>query len=305
MGAYLVRRGVHGLIAILGVSLVVFFLLRLSGDPVLLLVGEEATDEQITAVRENLGLDRPIFVQLGLFFAQALTGDFGYSAFHNASATSVVFAHVPATLQLALTAFALAIVVGVPLGMISALRRNSFVDRAMVLVSTLGQAVPHFWLGLMLVMVFSVQLQWLPVSGRQSALSLILPAITLAGLPMARTARIVRTSMLEVLGREYVTTAEAKGLSAYRVLTRHIFRNALVPTVTLLALDFAYLINGSVVVETVFAWPGVGRLVTASIYNRDYAVVQATVFFIAVTYVVINLIVDVMYTRLDPRVRYD
>jgi ABC-type dipeptide/oligopeptide/nickel transport system permease component len=303
MATYVLRRLFHGLIVVLGVSVIVFLMLRLSGDPVSMLMPETATESERAAFRAAQGFDDPLPLQFARFLGNAIQGDFGKSFRSNRPALEAVLAAVPASFQVGALAMVLTLLVAFPLGILAARYRNSPVDRAAVLVSTLGQTVPSFWLALMLILFFSVGLGWLPVSGSTQPTSVILPAIALAARPIGRITRLVRSSVLEVQEREYVTTARAKGLGEMTILRRHVLRNALIPLTTLTILDLGDMISGAVVIETVFAWPGVGRLITSSIYGRDYSIVQAAVFLIAILWVVLNLLVDLLYPRLDPRIR--
>lgn len=287
-----------------GVSLVTFGLLFATGDPAALLLPLDATQQERDQVRERLGLNDPILVQYGRFLAGAVRGDFGRSIRQSEPALSLVIERLPATLELTLAAMAIAVLVAVPSGLIAAAWRGTIVDQAAMFVALLGQSIPSFWLGIMLLLFFSVQLELLPPFGRGSWQNLILPAVTLAMYSMARTARLVRSGLIDVLGQDYIRTARAKGLSEALVLRRHALRNALLPVVTVLGLDLAHLIGGAIIVETIFAWPGVGRLAVSSIGGRDYPVVQAAVFLVAVAYTVVNFLVDVLYAYLNPRVRF-
>jgi ABC-type dipeptide/oligopeptide/nickel transport system permease component len=268
-----------------------------------MLMPETATESERAAFRAAQGFDDPLPLQFARFLGNAIQGDFGKSFRSNRPALEAVLAAVPASFQVGALAMVLTLLVAFPLGILAARYRNSPVDRAAVLVSTLGQTVPSFWLALMLILFFSVGLGWLPVSGSTQPTSVILPAIALAARPIGRITRLVRSSVLEVQEREYVTTARAKGLGEMTILRRHVLRNALIPLTTLTILDLGDMISGAVVIETVFAWPGVGRLITSSIYGRDYSIVQAAVFLIAILWVVLNLLVDLLYPRLDPRIR--
>jgi len=250
-----------------------------------------------------MGLNDPLPVQYLIFLRDAARGDFGTSLRYNQDALGVVVERIPATLQIALAAFALAVVVAVPIGIVSAVRPNSPLDNVAVLLALVGQAVPTFFLGIVLILVFAVRFGWFPTSGLASPRGLVLPAITLGAFAMASITRLTRAAMLEVLGQDYVRTARAKGLSDAIVVNRHALRNALVPVVTIMGLQFGALLGGSVVTETVFALPGMGRLIVQSIGNRDYPVVQAGVFLIAVAFVGVNLVVDLLYAALDPRIR--
>ncbi len=307
MAGYLARRFAQMLIVVLMVSVASFGLLFLTGDPTELLLGAGAdvmTQQQIEEFRHARGFDRPWVFQYLTFLASAVRGDFGDSLRHNRPASEVVWERVPATVQLGLIALMLSVALGVPLGVISATRRGSLVDAGAMLLSLLGQSVPSFWLGIVLIMVFGVYLHVLPISGRGTWQHLVLPAVTLAAFPLARNARLTRSSVLEVLHQEYVRTARAKGVPEVSVIYRHALRNALIPVVTVIGLQLGFLLGGSVIVETIFAWPGVGRAIVQAIGNKDFPVVQAGVTMLAVTFVAVNLFVDLLYAILNPRIRY-
>ncbi|MCC7372655.1 MAG: ABC transporter permease [Chloroflexi bacterium] len=304
MQRYILRRLIQGVAVVFGVSLVTFGLLFATGDPAALLLPLDATQQERDQVRERLGLNDPILVQYGRFLSGAVRGDFGRSIRQSEPALSLVIERLPATLELTLAAMAIAVLVAVPAGLIAAAWRGTIVDQAAMFVALLGQSIPSFWLGIMLLLFFSVQLELLPPFGRGGWQNLILPAVTLAMYSMARTARLVRSGLIDVLGQDYIRTARAKGLSEALVLRRHALRNALLPVVTVLGLDLAHLIGGAIIVETIFAWPGIGRLAVSSIGGRDYPVVQAAVFLVAVAYTVVNFLVDVLYAYLNPRVRF-
>lgn len=318
---------------LLGVTVIVFVMMALTpGDPVeIMLADQKASPEQVEALRRDMGLDRPVLERFGVFLGNALTGNFGLSFFHRRPVTDVILERLPATVELTLAALVLALLVSIPLGVLAAVKKNSLFDRLATVGSLFGVSLPGFWFGILLIILFAVNLKALPVSGRMSfacevapittlltidsllrgrpecfadALShLFLPALTLA-LPMAAVlTRVTRASMLEVLRSDYIVFAEAKGLPRRRVLWRHALKNALVPTVTVAAIETGSLLGGNMVVETVFGWPGLGRLVVESIFVRNYPLVQAAVLFYAVTYVLLNFLADVLYTVLNPRVR--
>ncbi|PYM12994.1 MAG: ABC transporter permease [Candidatus Rokuibacteriota bacterium] len=300
---FLGHRVFRALIALWLVSTVVFVVMRLSGDPVPLLLPPDAPRSEIFRVRAELGLDRPLPVQYAVFLGNALRGDFGRSIHFRQPAARVVVEYLPATLELGLAAFALALVVAVPIGMLSAVRRNSLLDHASMGLALVGQSAPTFFLGILFILVVSLQLGLLPTSGRDGWRNLILPALTLGAFAMASIARLTRSAMLEVLRADYIRTARAKGLSEALVVAKHTLKNAAVPIVTITGLQFGSLLGGAVVTETVFSWPGIGRLAIQSIYNRDYPVVQCTVFLSAVLFIAINFAIDLLYGVLDPRVR--
>lgn len=303
MTRYLLRRVVHSVVALWGVLTIVFAILHLSGDPALLMIPQGATQQDLDRLRHDLGLNQPLTVQYGLFLWNAVHGDFGRSFLQRQPAMQLVLARVPATLQLALAALLISVVVGVAAGVLSAWRRGTWPDRVAMVLALVGQATPSFWLGIMLILVFALWLKWLPSSGYGSPQQLILPSLTLGALSMATISRITRSSLLEVLGHEYVKVARAKGLQERTVLVRHAMRNAAIPVVTLVALELGVLLSGAVIVETIFAWPGIGRLAVDSILARDFPVVQAIVFVASVVYIGINLLTDLLYTMIDPRVR--
>lgn len=303
MFAVLVRRLVHSVLVLWGISTIVFFLTHLGGDPTNLMLPPDATFEQRSEFREQMGFDRPVLVQYFDFLGKAIRLDFGESLRHNQPAMSLVLERVPATLELAVVGLVIALALAIPLGIVAALRRGSWLDTGSLVIAFAGQSFPVFWLGIMLILVFSENLHWLPSSGRGTWRHLILPGITLSALSMAMIMRLLRSSLLEVIGSEYIRTARAKGLSEKMILYRHALRNAAIPVVTIVGLSVGMMLGGAVITETVFAWPGMGRLVIQAISNRDFPVVQAFVVFMAVVIVVINLIVDLLYTVIDPRVK--
>jgi ABC-type dipeptide/oligopeptide/nickel transport system permease component len=306
MGAYIRRRLVQSMIVVWGVSILVFFLLRLApGDPVSLLLAETASPEQIAEARAKWGLDKPIYVQYWVFLTRAVRGDLGDSLFFRQPAIEVLFERMPATLQLSVVALLFSLSVAIPIGLLSALKRDTIWDYLGTNIAMLGQALPPYWLGIMLILVFSVNLRWFPTSGRGTIWHLVLPAVTLGSVLMALVTRLVRSGMLDVLGEDYIRTARAKGLSERRVIIRHALRNILIPLVTVLGLQLGALFGGAVITESIFAWPGVGRLALQAINARDYPLVQASVLVISVVYVFLNLAVDILYVYLDPRIRYE
>ena len=289
----------------LGATLIVFGLLHFTGGNIARsLLPEWATDAQIAEFESKLGLDLPLHLQYFRWLGNVAQGDFGASLQSGLPAMELILERLPATIQLAVTATVLAVLVAFPLGTLAAIRRGSIWDRACMTLAVIGQSIPEFWLGLMLILLISVEAGWLPVSGRHEPASIILPALTLATGPIAIQSRLVRSGMIEVLGQDYVRTARAKGLKERIVIYRHAMRNALLPLVTIIGLEIGSLLNGSVIVEAVFAWPGVGRLLVDSLQRRDIPVVEAGVLLVAVIYVGLNLIVDILYGWIDPRVRY-
>ena len=303
MGAYLVRRAVRAVLVIIGVSFISFAVLFLSGDPTDILVGEDWTREEVQRLRRDMGLDRPWIVQYARYAGRAVRGDFGESLRYRRPAFDLIAERLPATLELALVALLLSVILALPVGVLSAIHRGSLIDQGGMLFALVGQAMPVFWLGLMLILVFGVDLGWLPVSGRGTLAHLTLPALALSTYSIARNTRVIRSSMLDVLGNEYITTARAKGLSEWIVVHLHALRNAMIPVVTIIGIEFGHLLGGAVIVETIFAWPGIGRLMIQAIYAKDFPLVQASVTITALIFVTLNFIVDLLYSVLDPRVR--
>jgi len=300
---YLARRLLQSLLVLFGVSFVVFFILHLTGDPALVLLPPDASAEDVQRFREAMGFNDPFIVQYGRFLSGALRGDFGQSVRHGEPAFNLVVERMPATFELAGAALGVALVLAIPAGIISAVRRNTMLDYVSTVVALLGQSMPTFWLGIMLILVFSVQFNLLPSSGRGGLAHLILPAITLGLFTTARITRLTRSGMLEALNQDYIRTARAKGVGGPPVIWKHALKNAAIPIVTIVGIELGTLLGGSVITETIFAWPGVGRLSVQAIYNRDYRVVQAAVFLLSTTFVLVNLVVDMLYTYLDPRIR--
>jgi peptide/nickel transport system permease protein len=306
MGSYIRRRLLQSVIVIWGISLIVFFLVRLApGDPVTMLLAETAGPEQIAEARAKWGLDKPIYVQYWVFLTKAITGDLGNSLFFQQPALKVLMERMPATLQLSAVALLFSLSVAIPIGILSALKRDTIWDYLGTGLAMLGQAIPPYWLGIMLILLFSVNLGWFPTSGRGTVGHLVLPAITLGSVLMALVTRLVRSGMLDVMGDDYVRTARAKGLPERTVIVRHTLRNILIPLVTVIGLQLGALFGGAVITESIFAWPGVGRLALQAINARDYPLVQASVLVISVVYVFLNLAVDLLYVYLDPRIRYE
>ena len=306
MATFLLRRLLYAVFVVLGVVTLVFVVLRLlPGDAAYALAGPTATQEEVDALRQTLGLDQPVWVQYGIFLRQVAQGDFGHSVYNNnASALDLVLERMPATLELVIPALLLAIVVAFTLGAVAALKTGTWLDDLLSAIAIAGDAAPSFWIGPLLIIVFARNLGWLPTSGRGGLEYMILPVITLALPLFAVSMRLVRSGLLETLSREYVRTARAKGLAEQTILSRHVFRNMLIPVVTYVGLQLGHLLSGAVVVETVFAWPGVGRLLVDSIPNRDYTVIQVAVIIFASLFVLVNLLVDLLYGVIDPRIEY-
>ena len=304
MGRYILKRLWHGAIVILGVTVFVFVVTRLVGDPVKVMLPLEATLEQRAAFEKQLGLDQPLWIQFIDFVGDLARLDFGNSLWQHRPAMTIVFEKLPLTLELALLGVGFAFVLSIPLGIIAALRPGGVSDRGTLLVSLIGLSVPQFWLGLLLIVVFAVQLRWLPTSGIDTPAHVILPAITM-GLPaLARLVMIVRSSMIDELNQQYVKTCTAKGLPFYRVVGVHALRNASLPVITLCGWELIRAVAGySVVVETVFAWPGLGLTAIQAIEREDLILLQAIVFTVAIIVVVINILMDIAYTLIDPRLK--
>lgn len=305
MSTYIVRRLLQTILVMFGVTAISFGAMFLSGDPTLLLLGETRgmTHEDIQVFRHRMGFDRPVIVQYLDWLADAVRGDFGVSLHHRQENFSLVMERMPATLELTFASMFIALIVSFPAGVIAAFKRDSWIDRSTMMGAMLGQSLPVFWLGIMFMLIFGVQLHWLPVSGRGTWKHLILPALTIGIFSIARNARMIRSSMLEVLAMDYIRTARSKGLNEQAVMMRHALRNALIPVVTLIGLDLGYLVGGAVITETIFAWPGVGRLTLQAIGTKDFPLVQASITILALTFVLINLAIDLFYTVLDPRIR--
>ncbi len=304
MTSYIVRRLLHAVLTILAVSMLVFGLLQLSGDPATTLLPMEATAADIAKLHTELGLDRPIPEQYLMFLGRAIQGDFGFSYRHRQGAMSIVVERMPATLQLATVALCISLILAIPLGILSAWKRGTWIDQVAMMLAVTGQSMPTFWMGLMLILLIAVSLRWLPASGGGDPRYLILPAVTLGANMAGITARLLRSSLLEVLSKDYVRVARAKGLAERVVLWRHALRNAALPVVTIVGLQIGYLLAGSIIVETVFAYPGMGLLVIQAITSHDFPVVQAFVLVFTSMIVLVNLAVDLLYTRLDPRIAY-
>jgi len=300
---YVAGRAGQAVLQLFGVTTIVFVLLRLSGDPARLLVPQQATAQDIARIRTQLGLDAPIWKQYLDYLNGLLHFNFGYSYLQSRSALTLVAERLPFTINLAVAALLLSMLIGIPVGMASAYYRRRFLGRALMPFVLVGQSMPAFWLGILLILLFSVRLGWLPSTGFDGPSSIILPAVTLASLTMATLARITRSSFLEQLSADYVRTARSRGAGTGRVLFGHVLRNAALPVVTLLGLEVASLLGGAVITETIFAWPGIGQLTVQAIQARDFPVVQAIVLLVAVIYIGINFVTDMLYAVIDPRVR--
>jgi len=303
MIVYLVTRATRGLIVLILVSVIVFGMSLLAGDPIKLLILTETSPEQLEQLRSAYGLNDPAAVRLGRFLEGLLRGDLGYSFRYQQPAFSVVAERLGATLELALVAMIVTLLLALPAGVVSAVKRDSLIDTVVMAGSVLGHSLPSFFLGLLLIYLLSVKLHLLPTSGRGTLAHIVMPSVTLGLFYAGRTARLLRSSMLEVLHQEYMRTARAKGLAESIVIGRHALRNASLPVITILGLELGGLLGGAVVTETIFAWPGIGKLAIEAVIARDFPIVQAVVLLTATTFVVINLMVDILYGFLDPRVR--
>ncbi len=304
MAGYVARRTVQSLYVAIGLSLVVFMLLHLTGDPALVILPPYASPEEVASFRARMGFDDPLPLQYVRFLGKALRGDFGASFLQGEPALWLVLERMPATVELAVAAMAFALLLALPAGIVAAARKDRPADLVGMTLALLGQSIPVFWLGLMLLMFFAVRLDLFPVSGRGGLAHLVLPAVTLGSYGAARIARLTRSEMLEVLGQDFIRTARSKGIAERAVVARHALKNAVAPILTIVALEFGTMLGGAVITETIFSWPGVGRLMVQSIADRDFPVVQAGVFVVAIIFVLLNLLADVAHAWLDPRVRF-
>lgn len=302
---YVLRRAAQSVILLFLVTVIVFLILQLvPGDPATVMLGGQATLDEIELLRKQMGLDRPLVEQYLRYSAGVLRGDLGLSIRARIPVLEYIGQRLPASLALASAAFALVLIVGIPAGVVAAVKNGTVVDHVVMTMAILGQAVPAFWLGLLMIILFAVRLRVLPPFGFGSPAHLIMPALTLALLQTGLVARVTRSEMLGVLSQDYIRTARAKGLLETRVITKHALRNALIPLITVLGIQFGTLVGGAVVTETVFGWPGIGSLVVNAVYQRDYPVVQGVVLLLAGAFVMINFVVDSLYAALDPRVVY-
>jgi peptide/nickel transport system permease protein len=304
MQGYIIRRVLYAIVSLTLLSITIFCLVRITGDPAVLMAEPGAKEEDLQAIRREFGLDKPLVVQYFVFVKNLLRGDFGKSIYYRIPAFDLYIQRLPASLLLAAVAMTFSLMVGIPVGIYSAVRVNTWFDSFGKISALLGQAMPSFWVGLMLIMFFSVDLGWLPSSGAEGWRNLIMPAFSLGLLSTAAHMRLARSAMLEVLGSEYIKLARIKGLSEQLVIVKHAFKNAMIPVLTLAAINLVLTVNIAVVVESVFAWPGIGRLLFEGISFRDFPVVQTTVLMGGVMFVGVNLIVDILYAYIDPRIRY-
>jgi peptide/nickel transport system permease protein len=304
MLSFFAKRVLGALVSILGASLLIFVISRLSGDPIVLMLPVDAPPAMIEETRQRLGLDLPVWRQYLVFLANAATGDFGTSYRWEMPAMQLVLERIPATMQLAAAGLLFSVMLAVPLGILSAVHRGSWIDTLGKGFAVLGQAMPGFWVGLLLIILFSVKLHWLPAFGNSGLTSMILPAIALGWYPVAAQTRIVRSAMLDVLESDYIRTGRALGIPERTLIWKYAFRNAAVPLVTMLGVYFASMLGGAFVIEVVFAWPGLGRTVVEAVFARDFPVVQAGVLFTSILFVTSNLLVDLSYGLIDPRIRH-
>ena len=304
---YVVRRLLQAVIVVFGVSIAAFGMSFLTGDPTEVILGDGAdrmSVEEIQAFRVKMGFDRPWYVQYVSFVGNALQGDFGYSFIRHKPAYEVITERLPATIKLAAVAFVLSIVFSIPFGVLSATRAHTPIDYAVTVMALAGQSIPSFWLGILLILLLGVDLKWLPISGSGSWQHFIMPAITLSAFSIARNMRLTRSSMLDYMQKDFVRTARSKGLPENRVIYGHVLRNSMLPIVTAIGLEIGFLLGGSVIVETIFGWPGVGREIVAAIGSKDFYVVQAGVIMLALIFAGVNLMIDLIYMWIDPRIRY-
>ncbi len=314
MQRYILSRLIQAILILVGVLLIVFLMLQLSGDPASLMVSRNATPEQIEAVREELGFNRPVIIQFLDFASGAVVGDFGMSLRHKQPAIKLILTRLPATVELAAAALVLAMIVGIPLGLLGGSNPGSFWDTLARGVGLVGQTIPSFWLGLILIIVFAVDLGWFPSFGRETieiccgfelpTHSVVLPAVALGLFTMGQLARFTRSAVLEIRGEDFVRTAYSKGLADRRIYLKHVLRNAAIPLISIIGVQFGYLLSGSIYIETIFSWPGLGNLLAEAIGNRDFALVQAIAFFASLVVVALNVLTDIAYALADPRIRY-
>jgi len=304
MQRYFLSKLGQSVLLIFGVLLLVFTMVRVTGDPAALMMSREASPEDLEEFRERMGFNDPLLVQFGHFMSGAVVGDFGDSLHFKTPAMPMVLERLPATLQLALTALILAVVVGLPLGLVGGFNPGSFIDNIARMLALLGQSVPNFWLALIMILYFAVELRWFPSFGRDEWKSVIMPAFVL-GLPvMGQIVRLTRSSVLEIRGEDFIRTAHSKGLENRTIYTKHVFRNVAIPLVSVIGIQFGYLLGGSIYIEAIFAWPGMGQLLEQSIGWRDFPLVQAIAVFTAVVVLGLNLLTDMTYAVIDPRIRY-
>ncbi len=304
MQRYILSSLGQAISVLIGVLILVFFMVRATGDPATLMLAREASPEQVEAFRHQMGFDRPLIVQFADFTAKTLTGNFGNSLHYRLPALPLIVERLPATVQLAVVALIMSLVIGVPLGLIAGSTPGSLWDAIGRTVGLFGQTIPPFWLALLMIIVFAVDLRWLPTSGRDTPQSVLMPAFVLGVGTMGRLVRLTRSSVLEIMGDDYIRTARSKGLPSRVIFFRHALRNAAIPLVSVIGIQFGYMLGGSVIIENVFAWPGLGRLAIESISNRDFPLVQGIAFFTSVIVIFLNVLTDIAYAFIDPRIRY-
>lgn len=303
MRQYLFKRFLQSLLAVLGAVTIVFFIIRISGDPARLMLPPEASEEQVQNLRESLGLNDPLYMQYLHYLADLVRGDFGKSLYFKDSALELVLERMPATLELALWAIAIAVVAGVLAGIISTYKRNSLADYLINAGIFVAQSLPVFWVGIVLILIFAVELKWFPTSGNVGWKSIVLPAVALAFYPIAPIARTLRSSLIDVMNQSYMLTSRAQGFSLMKSIWKRGLKNAFLPVITVISMEFGVMIAGAVVTEAVFSWPGVGQLIVQAVNNRDFPLVQACVLVVSVLYILLNFVTDMIYLWLDPRIK--
>lgn len=304
MQRYLLTRAVQSLFLLLGVLIIIFFMVRLTGDPASLMVARDAPEEVREAFREAMGFNRPLIVQFFDYFFGVLQGDFGESLHFNQPALELILERLPATFQLATVALLFAVVVAIPIGIIGGSNPGSILDSVGRALGLLGQTIPNFWLALILILIFAVNLGWFPSFGRDTTISVVLPAIALGFASMGQLVRLTRSAVLEIRNEDYIRTARSKGISKLKIGARHVFRNAALALISVITIQYSYLLGGSIYIETIFSWPGVGNLLQQAVDGRDFPLVQAIAFFISFFVIAITLLTDVIYALVDPRIRY-
>ena len=304
MGTYIVKRLIHSIFILLGITVLVFLLLHLSGDPVRLMLPLDATNEEMVAARTQLGFNAPLYIQYLHFLGRVIRLDFGVSLRRQVPVVDLIKEYFPRTLLLATVGFIMSLLIAIPAGILSAIKKNSIFDFLISIVVLIGQATPIYWLALIFILVFAVKLGWFPSGGFGYTKNLVLPAIAITVFSTSRIARMTRSAMLEVLGQDYIRTARSQGIREFLVNFKFALKTAAIPIVTLIGIEYCILLEGSVVTETIFSWPGIGRLIIQSVYDRDYPVVQAIVLFITLIILFVNFVVDLLYTYLDPRIKY-
>lgn len=301
---FIITRLAGAIVVVFGVVTLVFFLIHLvPGDPAEFMLGEYARPADLAGMRVSMGLDKPLLVQYLLYIKSVLVLDFGDSFLYQKPVTEIISVKLPASAELAIASLIVAVLIAVPLGVVAAVKKDTWIDRGAMAFSLLGVSIPNFWLGPLLILMFSLGMGWFPVSGREGWSSLVLPAITLGTALAAILSRMIRSSLLEVLNEDYIRTAHAKGLSRFQVIIKHGLRNALLPVITIVGIQLGALLGGAVITETVFAWPGIGKLTVDAIMSRDYPMVQACILFISLFYVMVNIVTDLIYVWIDPRIR--